>query len=364
MKKIIRSIVLAALLVAALCTLSGCGKKAEINLADYITVSFSGMDGEGKANCRFDTSSFELDIYSQVKTDKNGMAQAAAITKLERSLSFNFNKPEGLSNGDKVKLSVGFDKDTAKECSVVLNYKEETFEVSDLKEPIEIDPFDPAEYEVFISGVAPYAWVDWMNHGEKMTNTIIRYDYSKEDGLCNGDVITITASLDPRADGYVLSRNEMTYTVEGLNMVPQNVSDLTSDNIRQLKDICLETVENRRQSNVNVGNTSYYSSMMEPFDNIRLGSTGYLCVNRADVFFVVPVSITLNNVSEDYDINGTFDVHGYVTVKGFSQSADGSLLTDTLYAETQGFSFNDGEALNNYLASFNADWVQTSGNIG
>lgn len=364
MKKIIRSIVLAALLVAVMCSLTACGSKIEVDVSQYLNVKFSGIDGQGTAHADFDNADFEYEIMHQWKEDEKTFEKLGQLTALELSFNYELDKTEGLKNGDKVKISMTYNEEKAKEVGCKLSNTSKTITVEGLKEPISIDPFDPAQFSFTVEGVAPFAYVDDVR--DRGVNGVT-YEYENSSDLKNGDVITITATLDPQMaerEGYVLSRNEMTYTVEGLNMVPQNISDLTSDNIQQLKDICLETVENRSQSNVNVGNTSYYSMMMEPFDNIRLGSTGYLCVNRADVFFVVPVSITLNNVSEDYEVNGTFDVHGYVTVKGFMQSADGSLLTDTLYAETQGFSFNDGEALNNYLASFNADWVQSSGNIG
>jgi hypothetical protein len=118
MKKRICVIVMAALMIMTM--LGGCGSSSDkIRLTDYAKVSFSGNNGEGKATVDVDYDKLETDmIGGKDKVDKLGLDDTMTYMNAVQNISYSLDKSDGLSNGDKVVLSVTYDKDSADKASV------------------------------------------------------------------------------------------------------------------------------------------------------------------------------------------------------------------------------------------------------
>lgn len=128
MKKIIA---LTMLLVIILSMLTACGGR-KINMSDYVSVTFSGGNGNGTAHVRFDTLRFESDIMSGRSGKENTWEYAAKLTSLEMTIICEADKTTGLSNGDKVKVTISYDNGKARNLGVSLGGLTETFRVEGL----------------------------------------------------------------------------------------------------------------------------------------------------------------------------------------------------------------------------------------
>lgn len=237
--------------------LAGCGT-TEIDLMDYVTVSFSGVNGQGTAVCNVDTVGLEQDLAG----DKDGEISLDELEKLgwiaqfESTLSYQVDQETGLSNGDQVTVSVTCDEDFAKENKVKVSEGEKEFQVEGLKEPVEVDAFAEDIFDtdsgvvLEYTGTAPEASLEIVNQCASETASLITYTADKNDGIRNGDEITVTATLSPEAakEGYVLKETEKTVKVEGLNSYVESLSQINeTDRVKfltRLENTFLAEIEN------------------------------------------------------------------------------------------------------------------------
>lgn len=102
--------------------LAGCGN-TKIDLMDYVTVVFSGVDGQGKAVYNVDTVKLEQDLAGdtdgQISIDE--FEKIRWISQFETTISYQLDKETGLSNGDEVTVSVTCDEEFAKENKVTVS---------------------------------------------------------------------------------------------------------------------------------------------------------------------------------------------------------------------------------------------------
>ncbi|SEK58644.1 hypothetical protein SAMN04487770_10228 [Butyrivibrio sp. ob235] len=143
----ITAIIAAAALSAAL-LVAGCGesRQAKIdtndgvtNILDYVTVDFSGKNGEGTAYVNVDYDGIETEMVGGEEKIKemNEVDDLAELTKYINavsSISFSIDKNKELSNGDQVVVSVSYDNTAAEAAGVDFGtQKSKTYEVKGLK---------------------------------------------------------------------------------------------------------------------------------------------------------------------------------------------------------------------------------------
>ena len=163
MKKIL---LMLAVGIVSVGLLTGCGGSSSINLTDYATVNFDGIDGKGTATVNYDLTQLEKDF---VGDDDGNISQEEAqelvnFASFEMSIKWELDKQEALSNGDKVKLTITYNEDSAKEQKIkIKGDTTKEFEVSGLKEPITLDAFDPEIFDtdtgvkISYEGISPMA---------------------------------------------------------------------------------------------------------------------------------------------------------------------------------------------------------------
>lgn len=237
--------------------LAGCGT-TEIDLMDYVTVSFSGVNGQGTAVCNVDTVGLEQDLVG----DKDGeisldeLEKLGWITQFESTLSYQLDQETGLSNGDQVTVSVTCDEDFAKENKVKVSEGKKEFQVEGLKEPVEVDAFAEDIFDtdsgvvLEYTGTAPEASLEIANQCAEEPASLITYTADKTEGIRNGDEITITAELSAEAakEGYVLKESVKTVKVEGLNSYVESLSQINETDraefLGRLENTFLAEIEN------------------------------------------------------------------------------------------------------------------------
>lgn len=144
-RKLIAVSVAAVLIVSAV---TGCGgeKKEQIdttdgvtNILDYVTVDFSGKNGEGTAYVNVDYDGIEIEMVGGEENIKDldevdDLAVLSKYINAVSSISFSIDKNEGLSNKDEVTVTVTYDSNAAEAAGVVFgSQKSKTFEVKGLK---------------------------------------------------------------------------------------------------------------------------------------------------------------------------------------------------------------------------------------
>ena len=149
-RKIIKSTILTVVTVLALsaAALTGCSSKHNpkidttdgiTNILDYVTVDFSGKNGEGTAYVNVDYDGIETEMVGGEEKIKemDEIEDLSSLTKYINavsSISFNIDKNEGLSNGDQVIVSVSYDNTAAQAAGVNFgDQSSRTYEVKGLK---------------------------------------------------------------------------------------------------------------------------------------------------------------------------------------------------------------------------------------
>lgn len=342
--------------------LSGCSGNANVNLMDYVQVEFSGVDSQGNAVCTMDLAALEKALAG----DKDGeismeeLAKLAWITQFETSISYELDKETGLSNGDKVKVTVTCDEELAKQNHFGVTVGTKEFEVTGLKEPVQVDPFDTAFFgkedgvNLTYDGVAPIASLSISNQCQSEPQASIVYTADKTSDLSNGDSITVTAQLPDSAvqEGYVLTQTETTVTVEGLDTYVTSLSQLNDADRKKMEtkltQLFNQMLENGTNLDTGEGNGTGISSR----DGIK-------CTNMAfddTVYDNVQPGVTV--VPFTLDIEGDFywwgrdfysdkihksisNAYGCFTVNNLKIDKDGNMVgEDEQYIDDYGFFLN------------------------
>ncbi|MBR4640081.1 MAG: hypothetical protein IKO79_05935 [Butyrivibrio sp.] len=148
MFKFKKAIVAAAAGMSIMIALTGCGaeKKTQINttdgitnILDYVTVDFSGRNGEGTAFVNVDYDGMETEMVGG-KEKIEELDELGDLTELTKyinavsSISVSIDKNKELSNGDEVVVSVTYDETAAQSAGVVFGEeKDRSFKVEGLK---------------------------------------------------------------------------------------------------------------------------------------------------------------------------------------------------------------------------------------
>ena len=337
--------------------LTGCGGGASINLTDYATVNFEGVDGKGTATVNYDLTQLEKDF---VGDDDGNISQEEAqelvnFASFEMSIKWELDKQEALSNGDKVKLTITYNEDSAKEQKIkIKGDTTKEFEVSGLKEPITLDAFDPEVFDtdtgvkISYEGISPMASIVIENGcGDGQAQRFVEYVPDKTYEISNGDTITITASLTEQAikEGYVLKEEQTQITVEGLESYVLNLSELNEgdrNNVEtKLNDLFKDTTSDWISFLVEDQDIS-----LSPDSGCSYGDIKFL--NEESKFYkdrqalVIPFTVDIKDAKfnwwgtdyyEEPLVKSFNDVAGYFAIYNLKTTASGEVTDDEMTSE-------------------------------
>ena len=145
-KKTVLTFLLAATIVFSLLAACGMSSRSAINtedgvtdILDYVTVEFSGKNGEGTAFVNVDYDGMETEMVGGQDKIKelNEVSDLAILSKYINavsSISFSIDNNTNLSNGDQVIVSVSYDENAAEAAGVNFGQqKSKAFVVKGLK---------------------------------------------------------------------------------------------------------------------------------------------------------------------------------------------------------------------------------------
>lgn len=224
-------------------------RKTKVNLDKYVTVSFDGYDGYGKALVKFDKDAYLKDYKKKIKLKKSGNFLQDSLTKNygAAELLYDFYvdgnwKIEGdssdgkLKNGETVKLSWGFSQEELEEqFKVKFTSKGTEFKVEGLKDVQLFDAFKDFDYK--FTGISPEGAVEWKGTGDMDGSKGYYFTVEPSMDLKNGDKVKV--KIEPAKPesliqkyGIAPKETEKEITVEGLPSYVEK-ADAISDSLLQ-----------------------------------------------------------------------------------------------------------------------------------
>lgn len=206
-------------------------RRVEVNLNDYMTISYDGYDTVGTATAKFNTKQFEADFGDRIKfrgsdeerdsLDQPSKDKSDAALLIKNCIGGQLDASTELSNGDTVMYTWDCDDELAQQkFKVTMIYTDVEETVDDLEEVEFFDPFD--FIEVRFVGKDGEAEVELVEDDEEPMVDELYYDVDPIDGLSEGDTVTITVTylMDEESFveefGAIPSVTEMEYEVEDL----------------------------------------------------------------------------------------------------------------------------------------------------
>lgn len=354
MKKLL---LMLAVEIASIGLLTGCGSSSTINLTDYATVNFEGVDGKGTATVNYDLTQLEKDF---VGDDDDNISQEEAqelmnFGAFEMSIKWELDKQEALSNGDKVKLTITYNEDSAKEQKIkIKGDTTKEFEVTGLKEAITLDAFDSEVFntdtgvKISYEGASPMASISIENGcSDEQAQHFVEYVADKTYDISNGDTITITASLTGEAvnEGYVLKEEQTQITVEGLEGYVSNLSELNEEDRKnvetKLNDLFKDTTNNWISFLVEDQDISLSPDVGCSYENFKfLNEESKFYKDRQA--FVIPFTVDIKDAKfnwwgtdyyEDPLVKSFNDVAGYFVVYNLKTTSSGEISSEEMTSE-------------------------------
>ena len=224
-------------------------RKTKVNLDKYVTVSFDGYDGYGKALVKFDKDAYLKDYKKKIKLKKSGNFLQDSLTKNygAAELLYDFYvdgnwKIEGdssdgkLKNGETVKLSWGFSQEELEEqFKVKFTSKGTEFKVEGLKDVQLFDAFKDFDYK--FTGISPEGAVEWKGTGDMDGSKGYYFTVEPSMDLKNGDKVKV--KIEPanpesliQKYGIAPKETEKEITVESLPSYVEK-ADAISDSLLQ-----------------------------------------------------------------------------------------------------------------------------------
>lgn len=360
--------------IVLLCT--SCGTK-EIDVSQYVKVTFEGLDGKGTAS--LDISDLESAIEDVILGEDRSIEDLLMYGKLlvvENAVKVELDKDQELSNGDKVTVIITADNDTAKENGVkFVGTQPIQFEVSDLQEIVKIDPFSKDVFNVTdgdgvyidFTGISPYAEIRIRNTFPKsnpLSEVVYETDESVNEGLEKGEEIVISASApdDWEERGYVLTAEETTVKCENVDEYVKSIDDIDDATWEKIKKQCEDLKKSEidsKDSDIIYKNDKGYGiklNRVNSCDNFQyskdyfftlkdgLSSKGYFFSKMKQNGLYISYTIDLNGApkgffsEEKYDVKnvcGCFSIFDLIKNKNgeIQFTADTVHIVDAIYTD-------------------------------
>lgn len=316
--------------------LTGCGEQ-EINLEDYLSVTYTGPDRYATAEIDFDYMAF-CDAIAANGNDKE-MTLMELMTAAD-NVKVSSDVKEGLSNGDTFIVQFEWDSDAAKELGLKYIGKEKKYTVEGLEEAEEIDPF--SGMEVLFTGTAPNGEAQI---SDEQADIPVKYYYEIEPvtGLKNGDIVTMSISDEnPKEtalqEGYILSQTEKQFVVEGLPYYISSIQEIPDAMMEKMRKQTEDVIDSSASSWAD-GNKIINKEFIGNYLLVKKEGSRYYDENYC--YCVYKVDATIGG-EED------FTFYYYVRFRNVMMLGDGECSVDlTDYAEPWGqgfFSSVSGEA--------------------
>lgn len=209
-------------------------------MSDYINVSFGGADGAGTVSCSVDTKK----LYERLAGNEKNAVIIRNIDTFVDGISASADATDKLSNGDKVTISVLYDRSLADKIGCRVAGAKFAVEVSGLGDGSVIDIF--ANVEVVVAGISPDAYANVLNKWQDDRLKNIAFTLDKATGIKAGDVITVTceASAEELAEqGISIAESRKQFHVDRVACYADSVQALDMNVIDNIIGECKDAIK-------------------------------------------------------------------------------------------------------------------------
>lgn len=197
------------------------------------------LDGE-KVSPYFSYDPAELKkVWNKAKDPQEMVSMRKALLRKNSKdnyilkVKIDEKKNKDLKNGDKVKVTVDYDKKALEDAKIKLTNTEFEIEVKDLEEGIEFDPFDEKYLTVSFEGVDGNGSMNMTTTSDTLEDVHYESDSKYDHDLKNGDKVKITctpyADLKAAGDEFYFVSDKKYYIVKSKDALTKEfeVSGLT-----------------------------------------------------------------------------------------------------------------------------------------
>lgn len=236
-------------------------RKTKLDLDKYVTLSFEGYDGYGKAVVQFDKDAYLKDYKKKIKLKKSGNFLQDSLTQNygAEELLYDFyidgrwvieGASDGkLKNGDKVKFAWKLNQEELEEnFKLKLSSKGQELDVQGLKDVKLFDAFQ--NLDIKFTGISPDGSVEWKGTGDMDGSKGYYFTVEPSMDLKNGDKVKIKIeSENPEAliQKYGMAPKEMEkeITVEGLPSYVDKAEDVSESLLQDMQKELTDKIQSQ-----------------------------------------------------------------------------------------------------------------------
>lgn len=270
------------LLMICVCALGGCSAgKTVIDLADYVSVDYTGSNGDGTANVFVDTNA----MLPLIKEQNAPLVAAASFTAADIE---NNGK---LSNGDTISVTVKFSEKMMENAKIDVRNATQQFTVSGLKEKEKLDVFAGVEFisegtspeckfSVKYNGGLFYEFFDLKTEtGEDISRTYGTLQFA------DGDKIILELNdykLEELSAQYQIEETSREYTIQSDSKYLLTAADITSE-MREVLDKSADDLANEKVKEVlDSTDRNARFRLLSQVSDVNLGTLAAGVTNRID----------------------------------------------------------------------------------
>lgn len=293
-----------ALIVICACAFCGCSAKRTINLADYVSVEFSGYSGDGTARVNIDADAMIplLDNQNSPRT-------------IAESFSAGEVKNNGkLSNGDTITVTVDYNEMLMNNAKINVQNPTLSFTVSGLKEKQKLDVFAGVEFitegtspeckiNVTYNGGTPYGTLEMqLENGEIVADSFSNRNFK------NGEKVTLRVSekaLEKLRTEYIINETSRDYIVQSDSAYILSPADLSDADRQSVDKIAEDFLHNKVQEILNNNDKDARLRLLANVSDVNLGSLYAGISSRVDSLAVKELKsayVGVGNVSGSWGV--------------------------------------------------------------
>lgn len=246
MKRTCKIALFVLMVVFVLASLTACGK-TKLDVADGVTVVFSGTDGNGYAELIHDEENpSEMApkfLLKLVKDKKVAADDWQKLMTIGSAVSYDLDKSSKLSNGDTVTVTISVDKDVLSNLKMTAEPAKLTFTVKGLTEVKTIQPFQ--NFEISYKGISPKVYVEDFTQYETIEDATVQYCIEETAPYREGQVLTVKAYLQTKKELYKLEEDTMTVTVTGVDKYISSSEEILPETMKAMQNKADELMSKR-----------------------------------------------------------------------------------------------------------------------
>ena len=212
---------------------------------DYITISYEGANGYASPDFTLNKDK----LYKELMGKSTDSDKSYNVKMLIASIEIT-TEAEDVSNGDKYKVTIDFDKKYEDAVGISMGSGSRKIKAAGIQKGTAISLFD--NVDVMFAGISPEATVNISNNWENEYLSGLTFTADKTTGIKFGDTVNVTCNAtyeDIARHGYLAEKLEQSYDADKLPSFATNVSQVDSKVIEQVKKEVLETIASETSVN-------------------------------------------------------------------------------------------------------------------